>query len=79
MGWERRYYIELAIGFAGSEAALAEATGYSQNAIWAAKQRGLVTAEMALAIDRALHGAVSASDLRPDLWPTPLHVPEKIQ
>lgn len=67
--------IEEAIKYAGSELKLGKATGYTQNGIWQAKQRGSVTPKMALAIHRATHGAVPASDLRPDLWPTPEHVP----
>lgn len=71
-----RCHIEEAIRLAGTEAKLGEATGYSQNAIWQAKRRGSVTPKMALAIHRATNGAVPASVLRPDLWPTDQHVPE---
>jgi hypothetical protein len=69
-----REHIEQAIQSAGSEAKLGEATGYSQHAIWRAKHRGSVTPEMALRFHRA--GFISASKLRPDLWPTDAHVPE---
>lgn len=71
----RRTALEQATMLAGSESALARMTGYTQNAIWAAKQRNMVTPEMALAIHHALHGAVSAHELRPDIWPTAESVP----
>lgn len=72
----QRTAIELAIKFAGSEAKLGEGIGVSQVAINKAKRRGTVSAEMALAIDRFTSGRVSASHLRPDLWPTCGHVPD---
>lgn len=74
---EVREHIEAAIQRAGSEAKLGEATGYSQNAVWQAKKRGTVTPEMALRFHRA--GYISASLLRPDLWPTDQHVPQEPQ
>jgi DNA-binding transcriptional regulator YdaS (Cro superfamily) len=72
---DARPHIEAAIRHAGSEAKLGAATGFSQHAIWRAKRRGSVTPAMALAIHRATGGAVPASLLRPDLWPTDRHVP----
>lgn len=57
-----------AISLAGSEAKLARAMGYSQNAVWSAKRRGRVSAEMATAVDRATRGAVPREALRPDLF-----------
>lgn len=60
--------IEEAIKIAGSEVKLGKAAGYSQNAIWHAKRRGHVTAEMAIAIDVATNGAVSRHRLRPDIF-----------
>lgn len=65
-----RNHIEAAIRHFGSETKLGEATGYTQHAIWRAKKRGSVTAEMALKIDQATKGDISASMLRPDLWPS---------
>lgn len=57
----------LAVDKAGkSERKLAERTGYSQHAIWHARQRNRVTAEMALRIERAT--GVPAALLRPDLF-----------
>ena len=70
-----RDHIEAAISYAGSEAKLGKATGYSQHAIWRAKERGRVSPEMALKIHRATRGLVPASALRPDLWPTEQHIP----
>lgn len=60
--------IEAAITLAGSEAKLGAAAGYSQHAIWHAKKRGRVSAEMAVAIDRATGGAVAKHRLRPDIY-----------
>lgn len=63
--------IREAVRMVGSEARLAAATGYSQHAIWKAKKVGRVSAEMALAIDRATYGQVPKEKLRPDLFPAP--------
>lgn len=60
--------IERAIAFAGSEAKLGEAIGFSQVAINKAKRRKSVSANMALAIHRFTAGKVPACALRPDLW-----------
>jgi DNA-binding transcriptional regulator YdaS (Cro superfamily) len=68
--------IEEAVAIAGSEAKLGEAAGgFSQNAVWQAKRRNRISPELALGIHRATSGRVPASRLRPDLWPTPAHVP----
>jgi DNA-binding transcriptional regulator YdaS (Cro superfamily) len=68
--------IEEAVAIVGSEAKLGEAAGgFSQNAIWQAKRRNRVSDKLALGIHRATNGRVSASRLRPDLWPTAAHVP----
>ncbi|AOF88532.1 YdaS family helix-turn-helix protein [Sinorhizobium sp. RAC02] len=66
--------LEAAITIAGSEAKLGALAGYSQNAIWYAKRNGRVSAELASAIDRATNGAISKSQLRPDMFP-PVHAP----
>ncbi|MFH1557446.1 MAG: YdaS family helix-turn-helix protein [Pseudomonadota bacterium] len=58
-----------AVRMIGSEARLAAAAGYSQHAIWKAKKVGRVSAEMAIAIERATYGHVSKEQLRPDLFP----------
>lgn len=60
--------LEAAITISGSEAKLGKATGYSQNAIWHAKTKGRVSAEMAAAIHRATNGAVAKNMLRPDIY-----------
>lgn len=63
-----RRLIEAAIEIAGSESKLGKAAGFSQNAIWNAKRKGKVSAELATAIDRATKGAVGRHELRPDLF-----------
>lgn len=67
-----RALLEQAIKFAGSQAKLAEACGIKQASIWAAKDNGRVSAELAISIHQATGGEVSAHELRPDLsWPEP--------
>jgi DNA-binding transcriptional regulator YdaS (Cro superfamily) len=68
-------HIERAIELLGSQTALADATGYSQNGIWQAKNKGAVSPELAKLIHHATNGKVPGSDLRPDLWACPEHVP----
>jgi DNA-binding transcriptional regulator YdaS (Cro superfamily) len=63
-----RDLIQEAIRFAGSEAKLGKATGYTQNAIWQAKRRGTVTPQMAVRIDRATNSLVPKEKLRPDVF-----------
>lgn len=60
--------IKQAIAIAGSEAKLGRAAGVSQHAIWSAKKKGRVSAELAAAIDRATGGAIGKAMLRPDLF-----------
>lgn len=60
-----------AISIAGSEARLAKAIGFSQNAVWTAKKYGKTSAEMAAAIHRYTEGKVPRHELRPDLWEAP--------
>lgn len=64
--------ISRAISIAGSEAKLGKAAGVSQNAIWQAKRRGRVSAELAVRIERATQGLVSRAELRPDLFSDPI-------
>lgn len=64
-----RNLIEKAINLAGSQGKLAAAAGVRQQSIWQAKEAGRASAELAIAIHRATAGAVSASELRPDLFP----------
>lgn len=67
-----RELIETAISQLGSQAKLAEACGVKQQSIWQAKDSGRVSAELALLIEAATSGSVTAKALRPDLpWPLP--------
>ena len=61
--------IASAIAIAGSQARLARLIGYSQVAVNKAKRRGSVSAEMAVAIERAT--GVPRHALRPDIYPAP--------
>lgn len=70
--------LERASGLLGSQNLLAEAMGCSQSKIsWLIVKAKEISAEDALAVDWATKGDVSASTLRPDLWPTPAHVPDR--
>jgi len=60
--------IAQAIDVVGSQAALGRATGRSQNAVWHALKVGRVTAEFAADIDRATHGRIPKTRLRPDVF-----------
>lgn len=66
-----RSLIEDAIKLAGSEKKLGDLCGCSQNAIWNAKRAGRVSAELAVAIDRATAGQIPKHQLRPDLFDPP--------
>lgn len=57
-----------AIEIAGSEHRLAKAIGYSQHAVWCARQKGRPSAEMALAIHKFTKGEVPKEALRPDIF-----------
>lgn len=58
-----------AVRIVGSQAALAEKMGRSQQQVSALCTRAtFISAEDALAIHRATDGAVPASGLRPDIW-----------
>jgi DNA-binding transcriptional regulator YdaS (Cro superfamily) len=62
--------LDRAVELAGSDTELGRRIGSTQNAVWQARKRGSVTAEMAMKIEAALAGAVLARDLCPDLpWP----------
>lgn len=56
-----------AIKLAGSEAKLGKLSHYSQHAIWRAKKNGRVSPVMALRIEAALNGAISAKQLCPEI------------
>ena len=68
---DARPLIEAAIAHAGSETKLGAACGVSQNAIWSAKKKGRVSADPAVAIERATNGKIPRWQLRPDLWGPP--------
>lgn len=73
-----RELIETAISQLGSQAKLAEACGVKQQSIWQAKDSGRVSAELALLIEAATSGKVTAAALRPDLpWPVPTQPSEQ--
>ena len=57
-----------AIKIFGNQSRLAVALGCSQHAVWSAVKRGRVSAQMAVAIERATRGAVKRAQLRPDLF-----------
>jgi DNA-binding transcriptional regulator YdaS (Cro superfamily) len=64
-----RRLLQRAIRLAGgTQAALGEAIGCSQNGVFEAHRRGSVTAEMARDIHVATGGEVPQWELRPDLW-----------
>lgn len=64
-----RGQIKRAIELAGSQAALAEKIGLSQQGVsWLLNEAPQVSAEIAIAIDRATNGEVSKEKLRPDLF-----------
>jgi len=74
MGYDGEMTQELfkrAIEIAGSETRLAKAIGYSQHAVWHARQKGRTSAAMAVAIHRFTGGEVPKWHLRPDLFETP--------
>jgi DNA-binding transcriptional regulator YdaS (Cro superfamily) len=64
-----------AVTILGSEVKLAAACGVTQPAISKAKLRGRISVRLALRMHQATNGEVSASELRPDLWGVPEHVP----
>lgn len=71
-----RALVAEAVKIVGSQGALAHKMGRSQQQVSALCTRAtFISAEDAIAIHRATDGAVAASDLRPDLWQAPDHVP----
>lgn len=73
-------HLKRAIRQVGSQPKLAKAMGCSQSKIsWLLITADEISAEDSLAIDRATNGDVSASKLRPDLWPTEQHVPPLVR
>lgn len=73
---EWKVHLQRAIDQMGSQPKLANAMGCSQSKIsWLITTAKEISAEDALAIHRATGGIVTASELRPDLWPFPDHIP----
>jgi len=73
---EWKEHLKEAVRLLGSQNRLATAMGCSQSKVsWLLVTAQEIGAEDALAIDRATGGEISASSLRPDLWPSPGHVP----
>jgi DNA-binding transcriptional regulator YdaS (Cro superfamily) len=71
-----RELVVKAVRLVGSQAALAELLGCSQQQVSFLCTRATeISAEDALGIHRATGGRVPASALRPDLWRRPEHVP----
>lgn len=68
-----RSHIERAVHLHGSQVKLAKEVGCSQQYIsWLLKEADQISAEMAVAFERATGSAVSRHDLRPDIFgPTP--------
>lgn len=65
-------HIERAVSIKGSQAKLAKDMGCSQQYIsWLLKDADRISANMAVAVERATDGEVSRADLRPDLFTTP--------
>ena len=64
-----RDHIQRAVNLAGSQQALAKQIGLSQQGIsWLLNEAPKVSAEIALAIDRATQGRVRKEQLRPDIF-----------
>lgn len=61
-------HIQRAVDHFGSQALLAERIGLSQQGVSYLLHANRISAEIAIAIDRATGGAVSKEQLRPDLF-----------
>jgi len=57
--------LERAIKLAGGQSKLARAIGYTQNAIWKAKDSGRISADLAIRIELATGGRVTREQLAP--------------
>jgi len=69
-----REHVSRAIRAKGSQVKLAGEVGCSQQYIsWLLNEAEQISAEMAVAFERATGGEVSRSDLRPDLFPPVNH------
>lgn len=64
-----RPHIERAVKIAGSQRALAEKAGLSQQGIsWLLNEAPQISAEVAIKIERATDGEVTRQMLRPDMF-----------
>jgi DNA-binding transcriptional regulator YdaS (Cro superfamily) len=71
-----RELVRRAVAIVGSQPTLAERIGKSQQHVSSlCRTASFISAEDAISIHRATAGKVSASELRPDLWKSPEHVP----
>lgn len=63
--------IQKTISIIGGQSKLASTLGITQPTVWAwiNRSKNGVPAEYCAAIEAATNGAVTKSDLRPDLWP----------
>lgn len=74
-----REHVRRAVSIAGSQKKLADAAGLSQQLVsQLCTSSASITAETAVAIERATNGEISRRDLRPDLWPADLDWPSDI-
>ena len=65
-----------AVSIVGGQSAMARAIGTSQANVWYwINKAKAVPAEFVAKIESATGGAVQRHDLRPDLFPTPVHPP----
>lgn len=64
-----RHHLERAVKLAGSQRALAQKAGLSQQGIsWLLNDADQISAEVAIKVERATGGAVTRQMLRPDLF-----------
>jgi len=64
-----RTHIERAVTMHGSQVKLAKEVGCSQQYIsWLLKDGGQISAEMAIAFEKATNSGISRHDLRPDIF-----------
>jgi DNA-binding transcriptional regulator YdaS (Cro superfamily) len=71
--------LQRAIELAGSQAELAEMLGVVPMAVtnWKLRTRGVVPVAQAIAIEKALRGAVTREQLRPDIFGAPKAKPKR--
>jgi DNA-binding transcriptional regulator YdaS (Cro superfamily) len=62
--------VKKAVDIAGSQAELARRCGVKQAHVWKWLRMKEIPAERAIEIETATNGAITRSELRPDLWPS---------